>query len=287
MKQNLIYFLSILFLGVAPSKAQTLDGSTLWKISGNNLTTPSYLFGTIHLIDAEQFTVNAQTDSVFNLTERVAFEIKLDDLTMATAFQNWAILPDSGTIHNYCSGEEYAKMEKYFKDSLQTDIALMANQKPFLLYQLQMSNLISGNQASYDLHFLTKSMMAQKEIVGLELLSDQLTIFDKIPYEEQIDWIVSAIDSVSYYDNYYEQMIKDYLAGNIVALNTMMTEDSPELKKYEDLFLTNRNKNWVPRIATMIAEKSTFIAVGAGHLPGQNGLLQLLTNAGYTVTPIK
>jgi len=267
-------------------KAQTLSGSTLWEISGNNLASPSYLFGTIHIIDTKHFVVNKQTDSVFNLTSRVAFEIKLDDVTMMHTFQQWATLPDAGTLKDFCTISEYTKMQRYFKDSLQTDIESLQNQKPFILYQQQISNLISNDQASYDLHFLTKSMAAKKEIVGLELLTDQLHIFDIIPYEEQIDWIVSGIDSVAKNDSYFDELIQAYLAGDLHQLNKIMTEDSPELKKYEDLFLTNRNANWMPRITTMINEKSTFIAVGAGHLTGENGLLQLLINAGYTVTPL-
>lgn len=284
MIKSILFSIAFVILAL-PTKlnAQTLDGSTLWEISGNNLTVPSYLFGTIHIIDKNEFVVNKQTDSVFNLTNNVAFEIKLDDVTMMQVFQEWAMLPDSGKLTDFCSTEEYEKMQRYFKDSLQTDIAAMQNQKPFILYQLFLSNLISADQASYDLHFLTKSIVAKKEIMGLELLSDQLNIFDSIPYDEQIDWIVGGIDSFSVADNYYNELIAAYLSGNLNTLYELMTEDSPELKKYEDLLLTNRNKNWIPNIINMINKKPTFIAVGAGHLPGKNGLLQLLINEGYTL----
>jgi len=80
--------------------------------------------------------------------------------------------------------------------------------------------------------------------------------------------------------------MKIYAEQNVKKMIPLMKKQSPEFMAYEDIFLTNRNKNWIPKLKTEMASKRCFVAVGAAHLFGENGILQLLENEGYTVTAI-
>ncbi|MFZ1633886.1 MAG: TraB/GumN family protein [Chitinophagales bacterium] len=283
-------FLCVLFLVcsfcVAQAQNTGYTGSLLWKVSGNGLATPSYIYGTIHLLEQSDFKIKPEVDSVFDAADKIIFEVDLTDITLQSTFQNWMLLPDNKSIKDYCSADEFNKISKYCTDSLKVDISAYANQKPFAIYQLQTTHLIKGELASFELYFLQKCMRSQIPVGGLETLNSQLHIFDSISYEEQLDWIVASIDSSDEQYINFDNMVASYLSGDLNALLNLMETNSPEIKKYDDLFLVNRNKNWIPVIMNEINKQSSFIAVGAAHLGGPTGILQLLANKGYTITPL-
>ncbi len=286
MKSFLYSLFLICSTCILQAQNQSYTGSLLWEVSGNGLKTPSYIYGTIHLLEQNDFKIKPKVDSVFDAADKIIFEVDLTDITLQTTFQNWMLLPDNKSIKDYCSDEEFKKIAKYCTDSLNVDISTYANQKPFALYQLQTTHLIKGELASFELYFLQKCMRSQIPVGGLETLKSQLDIFDSISYEEQLDWIAGAIDSSDQQYTNFAELVESYLAGDLNGLLDLMVNNSPEIKKYDDLFLVNRNSNWIPVIMTEINKQSSFIAVGAAHLGGPTGILQLLANKGYTITPL-
>lgn len=281
MLRSLTILLSL--IGILTIKNAGAQNSLLWEISGNGLEKPSYIFGTIHLIAQNDFVVRKEIDSVFDLSEQVAFEIKLDDPSLLTTFQEWIYLPSGTTIKDFCTEEEYQKLKKYFLDSLKTDIETLKDQKPFVLTQLQIADYATGESASFEIYFFNKCISTYVPIYGLEMLQDQLNIFDSIPYEEQMDMVINSANNTSYYQASWSSLIKAYKEEDINKLNQISMEVSPELIKYDDIFLDERNAKWVPVIESLVMTKSTFIAVGAAHLGGETGVLQLLKNRGYTL----
>lgn len=273
---------------LAQTDTPSADG-LLWEISGNGLTKPSYIYGTFHLIDAEHFEISPATETAFTACEQMAMEIKMDDPNLITTMLRWTHLPAGKTLADYCTPEEYAQLTAYVKDSLGLDIVQFNLMKPLSLYQLAVASNIEGEAASYERHFLEKSIGQSKDILGLESLEFQLGVFDSIPYEEQIDWIVTATtDSTSMNSSYsWDEMVQTYTSGNIEAIYKLVIEETPELKKYENLLITDRNTKWIPVIEQYVQEKPTFVAVGAAHLGGPNGVIKLLQAEGYTLKPVK
>lgn len=261
-------------------KAQT-SNSLLWEISGNGLSKPSYLYGTIHLIAQDDFFVRKEIDSVFNLCEQLAFEIKLDDPAILQLYQDWILLPSGKTLKDFCTEEEYQILKQYLLDSAKTDIETIMDQKPFMLTQLQISDYITGQPASFEIYFFQESIKKNVPVFGLENLQDELDLLDVIPYEEQIDMVINNIKSSSQNQKTWDELIAAYKEEDIDKLYEISLDVTPELIKYENLFLDNRNIKWIPVIDTLIKERSTFIAVGAAHLSGENGVIQLLKNQGY------
>lgn len=279
MLRSLLIGLFLLFSGSA-IKAQT-SNSLLWEISGNGLSKPSYLYGTIHLIAQDDFFVRKEIDSVFNLCEQLAFEIKLDDPAILKTYEDWSYFPQGKSLRDYCTEGEYQILEKYLMDSLQIDIKTIANQKPFVLTQLQISDYISGEPASYEIYFFNKKQKKNIPIFGLETLQDELNLLDSIPNDEQIDMVINNIKSTIQNQASWATLIEAYKKEDIETLYKISLDVTPELVKYENLFLADRNIKWIPVIDTLINEGSTFIAVGAAHLGGEKGVIQLLKNQGY------
>ena len=275
----------ILFFSLTNIKSQT-QNSLLWEISGNGLSQPSYIYGTIHQIAKSDFVVRKEIDSVFDLCKQVAFEIKLDDTTLLSTYRNWIYLPEGKTLRDYCTEEEYLILNNYLSDHGQIDIELIKYQKPFVLAQMQTSDYITGETASYELYFFDRLTQNNIPLFGLETMQEELDVFDSMPYDHQIDMVLGAIDSTRNMQVLWSDLITAYKKEDLDALYGILLVASPELMEYENLFISGRNANWIPEMENLIRENTTFIAVGAAHLPGSKGIVHLLENKGYILKPI-
>ena len=132
----------------------------------------------------------------------------------------------------------------------------------------------------------------QKPIIGLETLDFQInTLFMGKTIDRQKELLLCMVDNPKYNEQMLDEMAKAYFSFNINKLQELMDEkennqcdSTPEEK---DALLGKRNRDWLTKMPAIMSAKSTLFHVGAGHLPGDNGVLKLLTNAGYTVEAVK
>lgn len=270
----------------APSIVHAQENSLLWEISGNGLKESSYLFGTIHMIGKNDFFVRDEVDSVFSKCNQVAFEIDLDDVAQLNSMQAWLNLPEDLTMDAIIPPDQYNKIKIFFADSLGLDIKDFNTQKPFALYQQFLYGLEKSEQESYEIYFLMKCISSQKTVVGLEPISDEFRVMDNISYEEQIRWVIEGIDSINAYRSDFKELIHAYQEEDLNKLKLMLKEDPVVMGEFEDALLDQRNQKWIAEILKLTEQMPTFIAVGAMHLPGENGLISLLKEKGFTVKPI-
>ena len=270
----------------APSIVHAQENSLLWEISGNGLKESSYLFGTIHMIGKNDFFVRDEVDSVFSKCNQVAFEIDLDDVAQLNSMQAWLNLPEDLTMDAIIPPDQYNKIKIFFADSLGLDIKDFNTQKPFALYQQFLYGLEKSEQESYEIYFLMKCISSQKTVVGLEPISDEFRVMDNISYEEQIRWVIEGIDSINAYRSDFKELIHAYQEEDLYKLKLILQEDPVVMGEFEDALLDQRNQKWIAEILKLIEQMPTFIAVGAMHLPGENGLISLLKEKGFTVKPI-
>jgi uncharacterized protein YbaP (TraB family) len=128
---------------------------------------------------------------------------------------------------------------------------------------------------------------SKKEIKGLETMQFQASVFDSIPYEWQAKELLKSIDSFSVYKDEFDKMLAMYKNQQLDSMESMIDKSEFGADKYGDLLLTDRNKNWVKQLKTIMKNESVFVAVGAGHLLGNTGLINLLKKAGYKVEPLQ
>ena len=137
---------------------------------------------------------------------------------------------------------------------------------------------------------LEEAKKNKKRVEGLETMSYQASIFDSIPYKlqaEQLLKYVSDTGSKSEADKQFGEMVRAYKAQDIEKLGDFVKEEDGGLSNYQDILLYNRNRNWVQKLKSLMAEKSLVVAVGAGHLAGEKGVIKLLRKEGYIVRPVK
>jgi hypothetical protein len=131
-----------------------------------------------------------------------------------------------------------------------------------------------------------KEQEPKKPVKGLETAAFQAGLFDSIPYEKQAKELVDYLDSMDQNKKITQQLAVLYTSQDLDGIQALSDKDDPEMNGYMDLLLYNRNRKWAKELDGLLPGKSLLIAVGAGHLPGQQGVIELLRKEGYTVDPV-
>lgn len=267
--------------------AQPTPGNALlWEISGNGLSKPSYLYGTIHMICAKDFFLGEQLKKKFSSTSKLYLEIDMDDPSMNMKMLQLSMLKDK-KLKDFFTENDYGKLNNFFKDSIGMPLTFLGTMKPFVLFSIiTLKTLPCEKQESYEMTFVKMAKDQGKEVLGLETVEDQIKVFDEMPDTTQAQMLMSYVNNFDEQKKEFSKMIGFYKNQNLDSLYEQITS-SPDIAGSEDALLYNRNQNWIPTIEKATKEEPIFFAVGAGHLAGEKGVINLLRKKGYTVTPIK
>ena len=282
----------------SPDRLVPQDKALLWKISGNGLKKPSYLYGTIHIIPREDFKLSEATQRAFDQSKRIAYEIDLKvmmNLRSQFSLMSKSLMAGGKTLKDLLSPEDYAFVHgKLEKKGLPP--SMLERMKPMFVSTMLGSgddapNLAGdGDMTSVEMEFHQMAKRRKMESAGLETAEYQMAVFDSIPYQVQADLLVKSLRAESENDgkpgeSEMDKMIAMYKSQDINAMQSMIGDEGEGLGKYEELLLTRRNRNWIPVMGRLMREKITFFAVGAGHLGGPEGVVALLRKEGYRVEP--
>ena len=293
MKKMIFYgLLMTLFFGCkaqkVPSFVQNANGNTLlWEVSGKGLDKPSFLFGTFHLLCKQDIHFSDQLKKAFNYSDEIYMELDMDDPSTMLGGMLYMNMRGDTTLSDLYTAQEYTRLKKYFSDTLKMPLTLLQKAKPYFLVALlypRMMNCSSPAGVEEELVKLAKD--DKKDIQGLETMQFQASVFDSIPYEWQAKELLKNIDSFSVNKQEFGAMVDFYKKQEMDSIKTMLGKSEFGSDKYDDLLLNDRNKKWVKKLDTIMKKESVFVAVGAGHLVGDQGLISLLRNQGYKVTPL-
>ncbi len=279
---KLIHRLSILLLfSIFISTANT---QLLYQISGNGLKQNSYLFGTIHTMPKEDFEMPKKVMDALKSCATIALEIDIDmSMSEKIEIAKMTMIPNGETLKNYMADTSYVKLKSYCIDSLgwkDGKFEQYAHLKPFFFSSLVLQEKI-GKQKSFEMEFDKLAKKYKKPLIGLETVMYQMETIDRISIKDQVQFM-DDFSNMSEFDVLFKLYEKEDINGlyNLIAAETDM------LPEFNHWFLDVRNANWIPVIEKQISNEATFIAVGAGHLGGTNGVLELLKKQGYTITGI-
>jgi uncharacterized protein YbaP (TraB family) len=263
--------------------------SLLWRISGKNIKHTSYLYGTMHSSDARVFHFSDSVYPAFEMCDGFAMEVLIDDETQATMLQNIFMKNDT-SLKNLLSPLEYDSLQNFSYKNTGLNIDFFERMKPLyvamMLEVMSNSDSVTDNADNFLDQFLQmQAAQMQKQIFGLETVQEQMRIFDIMSYQDQASLLMLSIRGYSNDTSDFEQMINFYLNNDLYNMMKFENDFSLPETLYNAL-ITDRNLIMADRIDTMIHRRSMFIAVGAGHLGSQGGLVELLRNKGYTVLPV-
>jgi uncharacterized protein YbaP (TraB family) len=293
MKNCLLFLFLITTLVKFPASAQNLEKTLLWKIYGNGSKDTSFLYGTIHVIEKKDFFISRKTKKCFKATEALVMEINLDIdpevMMLASKSQRY---PDEKTIKDYLSPSDYKFFRNYLQDSLKMNYIQMNScevLRPFYVKSLLESRGFKW-VVSYEKKF--HAMAKKKEKIGLESAQEHIRIYAHGDIQKQVNNLIKKLKSGEKDTlNTLDYMVQIYKTQDIqklyeLTVQTMNTEEGNIFDVSIEDLLDNRNIRMIPKLKALMKSKSIFIAVGAAHLAGENGLIQLLRNQGYTVSPV-
>jgi len=279
--------LLIFTIGVFSTAFSQTESSLLWKINGNGLEKPSYVYGTIHVICPQDYIMADKVKKAFSESDQVYLELDFDDPEMMQKIMGLSMLGNGKTAKDYLSEEEYKLLDEKFNSAIGIPMAQLQVMKPLMLLSMSYMAIIKCQPMSFETVFSNMAKTENKELKGLETIEYQMSIFDKIPYTLQYKMIADLLKKEIKAQEEFNALIALYKKEDIDGLLNSMHDSEWNLEDFEESLIYNRNKEWVEKFDKIANEKSTFIAVGAGHLAGEKGFLNLLKEKGYTVEAVK
>ncbi|MEL7534156.1 MAG: TraB/GumN family protein, partial [Bacteroidota bacterium] len=270
---------------ITKAKTESLEKSLLWKVSGPDIK-DSYLFGTIHILPQSQFKLQTGVEEAFAAADKIILELDMDDPGLQMEMMKYAMMPDGQNLQQLLTKEEYEQLDSWIQKSAGIKLQMVHSMQPLLLTSLIISEYLDGPPASYEGSFVKMATAQEKEVLGLETVKEQLNAISEYGIENQVRDLKKMLEDPESVRTGFTQLLEAYQSedadGIYDYMQTQMTGSGMNAS-----LLVKRNQNWIPRIQKFAAEQSCFFAVGSGHLGGEQGVIRLLREAGYTLTPVQ
>lgn len=273
------------------SEAKASEHHSLWKIEGKKATV--YLLGSIHVLKPEDYPLAEPIEKAFTNAQVVAFETDvgaLEDPGIAMKMLGKMQLPEGQTLETQLSPEVYKQFQKHVQDSSTPEI-LFQKMKPamaaMMIEVFELTKLGLQPDKGIDKHFFGIAKEAGKTIVPLETVDFQLSLLTDFTKEEGEAMMKATLKDVENIKKDLTDLITAWKTGDSTKLDKMLNDamqDSPAIYKR---LVTDRNRNWLPKIEEMTSgDNAAIVIVGAAHLVGKEGVVQLLKDKGHKVTQL-
>ncbi|MBT3532020.1 MAG: TraB/GumN family protein [Gammaproteobacteria bacterium] len=285
-KVNQILFLLLLSstLGLNNSVADT----SVWEVSSGSNTV--YLGGTVHLLRPSDYPLPAEYEQAYQDSSHLVFETdisSMNDLSIQASMLQQLTYSDGRTLKTVLSEEAYTALSDYVASSGMPMMMLDSFKPGLLISTLQVIEFqkMGFTPQGVDAYFNTRAIGDGKTLGQLETVQEQIGFLAEMGEGNESEFILMSLEDIDETDEMMEAMIEAWRSGDNRSLSDLfvadMQSEAPEL--YESL-LINRNLRWIPQIEEMLRDRDTeFVLVGAAHLVGNQGLLELLSAKGYQI----
>lgn len=281
----LVAGLSLLLLG----RAAALDSGGkhfVWKIAGQSNTI--YLLGSVHFLRAEDYPLPTVFESAYLNAEELYMELDLDDLDpvhVVQITQEKGMLKDGQSLRKLM-GRDYEEAARH-AEQIGLDLAMLNSAKPWLaamtVVQLQLTKLGYDQSHGVEMHFVRKAQSDRKEIHGLETMQYQLELLDDLSPSSQRDFFLQTLAEAADMEEDMKSIMAAWRSGDSDLVAEQMLA---ELKEFPGLYralIADRNENWLTTVRKLLSEDRDFLViVGAGHLAGEDSLVNKLERLGYS-----
>jgi hypothetical protein len=259
----------------------------LWEI-GRSGVPASYLFGTIHSEDPAVLVLPAAVQQAFDAAHSLVLEVLLD--MDAMLYSSQAMLLGEGRQLSEITGKALFEQTSRAIRTRGIPEVVLDRMKPWAA-AVTLSMPAPETGEVLDMQLYQRALQAGKPVYGLESIREQLAVFDDMPESEQLVLLLDAVENFPEIDAMHRELLaawKQRDLDTLLAINAaaMQAGDRELAAEFEDRLITRRNRLMAERLQPYLQEGDTFVAVGALHLPGETGLLNLLEQAGYTIRVI-
>lgn len=260
--------------------------NVFYKIEHESQPT-AYLFGTMHMICHADASIPNAVTSAFAETKQLVVEIDLTDSAQQRYLQQHVTQQPADYLQKHLTQQQQAILQGIVENDLGYPYQQLKSLRPIFINALFLQHFLDCDSQPLllDEMLTQQAQVNAKAIVGLETVAEQLALFDSISLQEQVQALYEMATNPKQHRDDLQELQSVYLNDNGGKLYEVMRSQA-DFDTFEQAFLSQRNKNWVTELPKLIALQPTFIAVGAGHLAGTDGLLTLLRQQGYKITPI-
>jgi len=261
------------------------SNAVLWKVS-NAGKSSSYIFGTIHVSDPRITNLPDPVKSALNNSDTFVMEA-LPTPEEALALSQMMFYADGTTLKDYLDDELFQRIAKVLS-IFQLPIEAAAVLKPWAAFLIM--NYPADNMMPLDLKLLEIATRQGARTMGLETLSEQGAIFSEMTLNKQLRLLLDTVCNYDLVNQGIEEMKELYLKRDLNGLLNASIQhphaDEPVYKELNKKLLTDRNKIMIDRMQSVLQEGGAFIAIGALHLPGDDGVIAGLSQQGYKITAV-
>ena len=273
----------------------TSNAQLVWKISGNGIQKPSYILGTHHGCPFNYCDSIPGLMKAFDKVDNIIGEINMIEFSEMSPermqkMQAMMIMPADTSLLSLFNEEETAKVNAWLKDEMEASLEMLSVMKPMTIMVTVQNKILTemmpelATMTSIDKYMQTLGQSKGKTIGELETADYQMELLYANSLEEQADALLEMIDQGDS-KKLMQQLTDAYKSQDLDTLWEIFQE---QMTGYEyDAIVKVRNLNWEKQMKEILPKQTTLFVVGAGHLPGEYGMINLLREAGYKVKPVK
>ena len=288
--KRILSIIALLLLAVPAANAQLL-----WKISGRGIEKPSYILGTHHAVPYTFCDTIPGLMKAFGEVGHVVGEfdmLKMDAMTpqQVQNMQKMMMMPADTTMASLFSDAQRDTLDAYLKNTLGANLQMLSSMKPMTIMvtvqQKMLMELIPdiASLTGIDKYMQTLAAEKGKQVGGLETMEYQLGLLYGSSLQDQADALLDMVRQ-SNSKELLQELTAAYKTQNLDTLWKIFQDQMTELEY--DALVKTRNLNWLEEMKHLLTIQSALYVVGAGHLPGDAGMINLLRDAGYKVSPVK
>ena len=262
----------------------------LWKIERQGMS-DSYLYGTMHVGDPRVVNLAPEVERAFMQTDHFVMEVLMNFKAMGY-MASASFFSDGRTLKDVMGYLEYKRLTSLINKRIFLPEDVVKHMKPWAVLMLLMMPVDQQAQsaAALDMVLYRRANQRKLELTGLETAQEQIAVFDSMSMEDQLWMLNRSIKEIDITDAQLPDMLNAYIDRDLAQLvriqQAFMYEDSEVDDRFMHQLLDVRNEKMTKRILPVLRQGNAFIAIGALHLPGKEGVLHLLEQQGYTVTSI-
>jgi hypothetical protein len=267
---------------------ETADRNFLWKATRGNGSL--YLVGSVHLLTRDYYPLDPALDAAYQASELLVEEIDLGEM-MATENQMQMLmtgmLPSGQTLDKVLTRATMDAVAKRL-DALGMPVEPLKRFKPWLLaltlLGIEWQKLGFETELGLDKHFYDRARADKKPVQGLETVAFQISRFDEMTMEEQDRLLAETLKELETQKAAVTALADAWKAGDAATIEKIVLQDLKSDPRLYQRMLVDRNRDWIPKLEALAARGTrAFVVVGAAHLVGPDGLLEMLKAKGYAI----
>jgi uncharacterized protein YbaP (TraB family) len=274
-----------LFIGHA---IDAQEKTFLWRVSKDNHSI--YLLGSIHYLKRENFPLHKSIIDAFDASKRLVFEIDLNrvspDVAQRVTLEK-AVYRDGQTLEQNVSQETYQLADQR-ASKLGIDMRVMAPMKPWFvaltLVAIKFQEIGLDPNLGVDHYLAARAKSSGKSTSGLETLEFQIALLDQMSKRDQESLLRETVVELDLLDANINQIVQAWLKGDAQSMESLLLAGMKQYPEVHEKIIVERNRRWVPQIEKILAQGSgAMVVVGAAHLVGKDGVIEMLKARGYTL----